>query len=139
VTPGLREDLALGATGLYGGLPPGVGPLLEMSAALVARAFDAFAGGDWETCDALLMEGREACGWIFTDLAERVCSSLWERRVDSPFWENFRARLFVTVLRPEDPAPPAAPAPPPRESEADFLERLHQLVVDAEAGRTAAG
>lgn len=32
-----------------------------------------------------------------------------------------------------------APAPPPRESESDFLERLHQLVVDAEAGKTAAG
>jgi hypothetical protein len=31
------------------------------------------------------------------------------------------------------------PAPPLRESEADFLTRLHQLVIDAEAGKTAAG
>jgi hypothetical protein len=35
-------------------LPPGVGPLLEVTAGLVARAFAAYAGGDWETCDGLM-------------------------------------------------------------------------------------
>jgi hypothetical protein len=140
VTPRLREDLALGVTGLYGDLPPGVGPLLEISATLTARAFDAYAKGDWERCDALIAEGCEACGWIFTDLAERVCSPAWPYRVDHPAWDDFRVRLALMVL-PLDAAPPApaAPAPPPRESEADFLERLHQLVADAEAGKRAAG
>lgn len=66
----VRKGVSAGATGLYGGLPPGFGPLLELSAGLVVRAFTAYAAGDWETCDALVAEGREACGEIFTALAE---------------------------------------------------------------------
>src|SRR6185437_230401 len=66
VLASLRED----ATGLYGDLPAGVGPLLEMSASLIARAFAAFAAGNWETCDALIWEGLEAAEAVFTGLAD---------------------------------------------------------------------
>ena len=41
------ERLVDGVTGLYGNLPPGLGPLLEVSAERVARAFDAWTNGDW--------------------------------------------------------------------------------------------
>jgi hypothetical protein len=36
-----RERLRLDVTGLYGNLPPGMGPLLEVAAELIARAFAA--------------------------------------------------------------------------------------------------
>lgn len=52
--PELLAGLRAGATGLYGDLPPGMGPLLELSASLIARAFAAFAAEDWETRDALM-------------------------------------------------------------------------------------
>ena len=109
-----RERLLDGATGLYGDLPPGVGPLLEVAARLVARAFAAFAEGDWETSDALVTEGRHACGEVFTAFVEHIASPGWPYRVDSPFWEGFIAVLTTAVLRPE-PAAPLSPAPPSAE------------------------
>jgi hypothetical protein len=111
-----RERLLYGATGLYGDLPPGVGPLLEVAAGLVAHAFAAFAEGDWETCDGLVTEGRHACGDVFTAFVEHIASPGWPYRVDSPYWENFIAVLATAVLRPEpEPAAPLPPAPPPAE------------------------
>ena len=104
-----RERLAFSTTGLYGDLPPGFGPLLEVSAECVARAFDAYAHGNWELCDALLAEGEGAAGGIFVGLVERVVSPAYGYRVDSPYWDSFLAHLAVTVL-----APSPAPAPPPR-------------------------
>ena len=44
---------------------------------LIARAFTAYAAGDWETCDAQLAEGMAACGEVFTAFAERVTSPAW--------------------------------------------------------------
>jgi hypothetical protein len=108
----IRERLEDGVTGLYGDLPAGVGPLLEVAATCVARAFDADAEGNWELCDAILAEGQGASGEIFTDLAERVVSPAYPYRVDSPYWDSFLAHLAVTVL-----APPPAPASAPRSPE----------------------
>jgi len=76
-TSAVRSGLRHGATGLYGGLLPGLGPLLETSADLVVWAFDAFARGDRATCDALVAEGLAACGEVFAALAERVTSSAY--------------------------------------------------------------
>lgn len=108
--------LHLDVTGLYGDLPPGAGPLLEVAGALIARAFAAYAEGDWETCDGLVAEGRAAAGGIFTAVAEHVVSPAFPYRVADPSWDAFLARLAVTVLspgpsapRPPDPAPPAEP------------------------------
>jgi len=129
-----RERLEDGVTGLYGDLPPGVGPLLGVAAEHVARAFDAYAHGNWELCDALLAEGQGAAGEIFTYLAERVASPSYPYRVDSPHWDAFLAHLAVTVLA---PPPPPPPPPPAAESEAKFRERLHQMVLDAEARKAA--
>ncbi len=126
----IRIGLADSATGLYGDLPPGAGPLLQMAAALTARAFTAYAEGDWETCDALVTEGRHACGEIFTALTERIVSPAYPYRVDSPFWEDFLARLAVAVLRP-------VPAPRRTETEAEFRERLSRVRAEAEARMAA--
>jgi hypothetical protein len=111
-----QERLRLDVTGLYGDLPPGMGPLLEVAAALIARAFAAYAEGDWETCDGLVAEGRAAAGGIFAALAEHLVSPALPYRADDPAWDAFLARLAVTVLspgpsapRPPDPAPPAEP------------------------------
>ena len=131
-----RERLLRGTTGLYGALSPGVGPLLEVAAQLVAHAFAAYAEGDWEACDGLITEGRHACGEVFTAFVEHIASPGWPCRVDSPFWDDFIARLAVAVLRPEIAV---APAPPPRqvESEADFLKRLSRIRAEAEARQAA--
>ena len=104
-----RERLTLGTTGLYGDLPPGVGPLLEVAVKLVAQAFMAFAEGDLETSDALVTEGRHACGEVFTAFAEHIASPEWPYRVDSPFWEDFLERLAVAVERSEPEPGPASP------------------------------
>ena len=117
-----------GTTGLYGDLPAGAGPLLEqLAAALIARAFTAYAAGDWRTCDALVSEGLRACGEIFAALAERVVSGAFAYRVDDPAWDAFVNRLAVTVLEPLQ-APPPEPA---AETEAQFRERLHRMVAEA--------
>jgi hypothetical protein len=119
------------ATGLYGNLPPGLGPLIEVSTECVARAFDAWTEGNWELCDAMIAEGQGAAGDIFTGVVERVVSPAYPYRVDSPYWDSFLAHLAVTAL-----ASPA-PAAPPRqvESEAAFRKRLHRIVVEGEAER----
>lgn len=110
-----RELLRLDVTGLYGELPAGMGPLLEVAAEVIARAFAAYAEGDWETCDALLTAGCAAAGPIFTALAERLVSPALPYRVDDPAWDDFIARVAVMVLspgrlsRPPDPALPAEP------------------------------
>ena len=109
------ERLALGTTGLYGDLPPGVGPLLEVAVKLVSQAFMAFAEGDWETSDGLVTEGRQACGEVFTAFVEHIASPGWPYRVDSPFWEPFLDRLVAMALRPE-PEPGLASPPPPADS-----------------------
>ena len=106
------ERLALGTTGLYGDLPPGVGPLLEVAVKLVARAFMAFAEGDWETSDALVTEGRHASGEVFTAFVEHITSPEWPYRVDSPFWEGFLARLAAAAPHPEPEPGLASPSPP---------------------------
>ncbi len=111
-----RERLKDGITGLYGDLPPGVGPLLEVAAKLIARAFAAYAAGDWETCDACLAEGIAAAGEVFAALVEHVTSPAWLSRVDSPHWVPFVAHMAFMVLEPPPPAPvPRPPDPPPAE------------------------
>ena len=110
--PGTRERLADGVTGLYGDLPPGLGPLLEVSAECVARAFDAFARGQLELCNAVLAEGMGAAGEIFTGLVERVASPAYPYRVDSPHWVPFLAHLAFMVLDPAPDAPAGAPPSP---------------------------
>jgi len=111
----IRERLEGGVTDLYGDLPPGVGPLLEVSAACVARAFDAYARGDHELCGALIAEGMAEAGEVFAELVERVTTPAWLARVDSPDWPLFVAELAFMVLDPA-PAPTApvalAPGPP---------------------------
>jgi len=76
---------------------------------MTTRAFAAYAEGDREGCDALLNEGRGAAGAIFTALAEHVVSAL-PYRVDDPAWDDFLARLAMTVLRPRPQAADPAPA-----------------------------
>lgn len=99
-----------GVTGLYGDLPPGVGPLLEVAAKLIARAFAAYAAGYQETCDAHLAEGLAASEEVFAAFAEHITVPGWPYRVDSPHWAPFLAHLAFMVLEP----PPEAPAPSPR-------------------------
>ena len=105
----MRAGLEEGVTGLYGDLPPGVGPLLEVAAKLIARAFAAYAAGDWETCDAHLAEGLGAGEEVFAALAEHVTSPASRLRVDSPHWVPFLDHLAFMVLEP----PPSASAAPP--------------------------
>jgi hypothetical protein len=107
--PGVLAGLRADATGLYGDLPAGVGPLLEMSASLIARAFAAFAAGDWETCDALIWEGLEAAESVFTGLVGHVVSGGFRYRVDSPAWPEFLVHLAFLA----EPLPPASPPPAP--------------------------
>lgn len=107
-----RERLLVGTTGLYGDLPPGVGPLLEVAAELVVRAFVAYTEDDEETCDALVTEGRMR--------AARSSPRSW--RASPPpngltgssarSGDGFVAWLALAVLSPEpEPAPPS-PEPP---------------------------
>jgi hypothetical protein len=110
------ERLQLDVTGLYGDLPAGMGPLVEVAAGLIARAFAAYAEGAWETCDGLVAEGRAAAGGIFTALAGHLVSPGFPYRVDDPAWDAFLARLAVTVLSSHGaPAPDPAPRPPEAE------------------------
>ena len=105
-----RERLL--ATGVYGDLPPGVGPLVELSSDLIVRAFTAYAAGDLAACDGLVIEGREACGEVFTALVEHVLSPELPFRVTDPAWDGFLAWLAAKVLAPPGPAPAADPPPP---------------------------
>jgi hypothetical protein len=114
----VRDRLEDGVTGLYGDLPAGVGPLLEVSAKCVARAFDAYAHGNHELSDALIGEGHAAAGDVFAALVERIATPTWLARVDSPHWAPFIAELAFMVLEPDpqpvapQPRPPSPPAEP---------------------------
>ena len=129
---GPHERLVEGVTGLYGNLPPGLGPAGGVRRAL-ARAFDAWANGE-ELCDAQLAEGHAAAGGIFTGVVERVVSPRGTRTG----W-----MLAVLGFIPRAPgrhgagSRAAAPrAPPPKvESEADFRKRLRRMVTEGEAKR----
>ena len=121
-----RERLEEGVTGLYGDLPPGVGPLLEVSATCVARAFDAYAHGNHDLCDALISEGLGTAGDVLTYLVERLTTPAWLTRVNSPHWPPFVAELACLVL---DPAPaPSVPRPsaPPAEP-IDLADELRAM------------
>ena len=85
-----------------------------MAAKLVAQAFAAFAEGDWETSDGLVTEGRHACGEVFTAFVGHIASPEWPYRVDSPFWEDFLARLTAAV--PCTESEPGAASSPPADS-----------------------
>jgi hypothetical protein len=82
----------------------------------VTQAFDAYARGQLELCDAVLAEGLGAAGEIFTGLVERVTSPAWLSRVDSPHWVPFAAHMAFMVLEPPpaliQPQSRPAPAPP---------------------------
>jgi hypothetical protein len=75
---------------------------------------------------------------LWTDLPERAMVFA-DAAAAEEFCRDSPLEMFVVSFVPVSGALSPAAAPPPRESEADFLERLHQLVVDAEAGKTAAG
>jgi hypothetical protein len=101
-------------TGLYGELPPGVGPLMELASALIHQAFTAHKAGDLASCDAFIAEGRHACGGVFQMNAEYVVR--WPNHTDDPAWMAFLARL-ATKIGPfapvTDEPEPSAPAPRP--------------------------
>jgi hypothetical protein len=100
----VREHLEHGGPGLYGDLPPGGAALIRVAAAHVARAFAAYAQGDWEACDRLLAEGYETCGETFTAFVEHVVSPALSYRVDDPAWGPFLGWLAITVPPPVLPA-----------------------------------
>jgi hypothetical protein len=81
-------------------LPPGIVSPFQVAATYVARAFDAFARGDWELCGELLADGQHATGDVFTAMVERVVSPAYPYRVDSPHWAPFLEHLAFMVLEP---------------------------------------
>jgi len=97
----VREHLEHGHPGLRGGLPSGAGLPVEPAAVLVARAFAAYAKGDWETCDRLTAQGCGAWGGAFIEFVEYVVSPAFSYRPAAPAWDAFLVRLAVTVLGPD--------------------------------------
>ena len=79
---------------------------VESAAVLVARAFAAYAKGDWEACDRLIARGRGAWGEAFAEFVGYAVSPAFSYRPADPAWDAYRARLAVTVLSPgpQDPA-----------------------------------
>ena len=134
--PGEVEREGLGTTGLYGELPAGIGPLMDLASALIHQAFTAHKSGDRAACDAFIVEGQNACGGVFQMNAEYVVR--WPNHTDDPAWMAFLAYLATKigpfVLAAAEPSAPPSP-PPPRqvESEADFLKRLSRIRAEAEA------
>ena len=123
-----RERLEDGVPGLYGDLPPGAVPLLEVSAACVARAFDAYARGDHELCGALIGEGLAAAGEVFAELVERITTPAWLARVDSPHWAPFVAELAFMVLDPQEDAAVTAPgAPAPSAEPTSLVDEMRAM------------
>ena len=88
---------------LEGGLP------VESAAVLVARAFAAYAKGDWEMCDRLVARGCGAWGESFTEFVGYAVSPAFSSRPADPAWDAFRARLAVTVLSPGPQEPARRP------------------------------
>lgn len=111
--PGEAEREAregLGATGLYGELPAGISPLMDLAAVLIHRAFTAHKSGDLAACDAFITEGQNACSGVFQMNAEYVVK--FPNHTDDPAWMAFLAHL-TTMIDPPAPEIPAAPPPPP--------------------------
>jgi hypothetical protein len=73
---------------------------VEAAAVLVARAFAAYAKGDWEMCDRLVARGYGAWGEAFIEFVRYVVSPAFSYRVADPAWDAFLGRLAVTVLSP---------------------------------------
>jgi hypothetical protein len=121
-----------GGTGLYGELPAGIGPLMELASVLIHQAFTAHKSGDLATCDAFITEGQNACSGVFQMNAEYVVR--WPNHTDDPAWMAFLAHL-ATRIGPPSPEVPAAPRQV--ESEADFLKRLSRIRAEAEARQAA--
>lgn len=121
-TPGGPEtDVA----GSFDDLPPGTIPALRGSAELFARAFTAYAAGDWKGCDARLAEGLELSEEVFKVFVERVTSPAWLARVDSPQWVPFLAHAAFMVL--DEPPPPAGPVPSPPAAPINLADELRAM------------
>jgi hypothetical protein len=95
----VREHLEHGHLKFHGDLPPGGGLPVEAAAVLVARAFAAYAQGDWGTCDRLVAGGCGAWGEAFTEFVEYVVSPAFSYRVAHPAWDGFLGWLALTVPR----------------------------------------
>lgn len=111
-------------TGLYGELPPGIGPLMDLASALIHQAFTAHKSGDLAACDAFITEGQNACGGVFQMNAEYVVR--WPNHTGDQAWMAFLAHL-ATRTGPLSPEIPASPRQV--ESEAEFRERLDRIVA----------
>jgi hypothetical protein len=100
------EHLEHSLPGLRGDLPSGVGLPVRSAATLVARAFAAYAKGDWEACDRLIARGCGAWGEAFTEFVAYAVSPAFSYRPADPAWDAYVARLAVTVLSPglQEPA-----------------------------------
>jgi hypothetical protein len=94
----VREHLDHGHPGLRAGLPSGADLPARPAATLVARAFAAYADGDWETCDRVMARGWAAWGEAFTGFVAYVVSPAFSYRPASAAWDAFLARLAVAVL-----------------------------------------
>jgi hypothetical protein len=96
----VHEHLEHSLPGLRGDLAPGVGLPTRSAAVLVARAFAAYADGDWEACDRLMAQGWGAWGEAFIEFVRYAVSPAFSYRPADPAWDAFRARLAVTVVSP---------------------------------------
>jgi len=96
----VREHMEHGHPGLRGDLPPEGGLPARSAATVVARAFAAYADGDWETCDRLMARGWAAWGEAFAEFVAYAISPAFSYRPADPAWDAFRARLAIAVLPP---------------------------------------
>lgn len=103
-----RERLEDGVTGLCGDLPPGIGPLMDLAAALIHQAFTAYKSGDLAACDAFITEGQNACSGVFQMNAEYMMK--FPNHTDEPAWMAFLDHL-ATRIDPPAPEIPRRPLP----------------------------
>ena len=125
---------------LYGELPPGIGPLLDLATVLLHRAFASFRTGNLAVCDAFLNEGLHACGGLF----EAKVALMTEKPTHIGDRESmaFSAHAAAVVpfpdpnlSRPRSPPPLATPI----ETEAEFHARLARMVTELDAKKAAGG